>query len=225
MKLAALISGGKDSVYAMYLAKKQGHSVDYVLSMTPETGESYMFHHPNAWVTKLQAESMNAKIITGFTKGEKEKELDDLKDLIAKVCNDVDGLVTGAVASKYQADRIKKICGDLGIESVSPLWGINLETYWEKLLWSDFEIIIVSVSAEGLGKEWLGRKMDSEAVADLKAAAKQNKINLAGEGGEFETLVVNCPLFSRRIRVIKSETRWDSKTDTGQFIVTEAGLE
>ncbi|MFH0889692.1 MAG: diphthine--ammonia ligase [Candidatus Aenigmatarchaeota archaeon] len=225
MKLAALVSGGKDSLYAIYLAKKQGHSVECILLMIPETNESWMFHHPNAWIVKLHAESMGVKILTAFTKGEKEKELEDLKALISKARSGVDGIVSGAVASRYQSDRLKNICDEFGLEIISPLWGRDLNTYWEELLDNGFEIIITSVSAQGLGKEWLGRSMDKKATEELKTIAKKNKMNLAGEGGEFETLVLNCPLFKKRIKISKSETKWDSKMQTGQFLITEATLE
>jgi len=224
MKLAALISGGKDSVYAAYLAKHDSHEIKYLLAVIPESDESWMFHHPNIELTKLQAEAIRIQILTEKTRGEKEKELEDLKTLISRIKDDIDGVITGAVASRYQSERLKKICDEFGLKLVSPSWNRDLESYWDELIDNDFEIIIVSVAAQGLGKEWLGRKMDKNAVAKLKEVARKNKINIAGEGGEFETFVLNCPLFKKRIEIIKSETKWDDKTQTGQFHITEAKL-
>ncbi|MEA3255567.1 MAG: diphthine--ammonia ligase, partial [Candidatus Altiarchaeota archaeon] len=110
MKLAALTSGGKDSLYAIYLAKKKGGDIKYLLSMKPQSSESYMFHHPNIELTGLQAELMEIPLITEETEGVKEEELKDLKRLISRVKDDVDGVLTGAIASNYQRERIDKIC-------------------------------------------------------------------------------------------------------------------
>ncbi|HDH28740.1 MAG TPA: TIGR00289 family protein, partial [Euryarchaeota archaeon] len=97
MKLAALISGGKDSILALYQMHKAGHEIKYLLVMEPETDESYMFHHPNIWVSELISESLNIPLIKGTTHGRKEEELTDLKELLQKVAGDIDGVITGAL--------------------------------------------------------------------------------------------------------------------------------
>jgi len=167
MKLAALISGGKDSLYALYTMSKK-HEIAYLLTVFPERDDSYMFHHPNLSLTKLQAEAMGIPLLTRVTKGEKEKELEDLKRLFSKVKDRVDGIVSGALASRYQKQRIDKLCEELGLKSLAPLWGISGEELWKQLLENKFEVIVTSVAAMGLSKEWLGRKIDHEAFEELK---------------------------------------------------------
>src|SRR3989338_7366891 len=125
MNLAALISGGKDSLYAMHLAQKQGHEIKYIVSVHSENPESYMFHHPNHELVSKQAEIMKIPLIKCKTMGIKEHELEDLEKCLSKL--DIDGVVTGAVASNYQKQRIDKICDNLNIESIALLWQKNPE--------------------------------------------------------------------------------------------------
>lgn len=208
MKLAALVSGGKDSIFAMYAMKQKCHQITHILTMMPTREDSYMFHHPNVHLTAMQAELMGIPQIIGKTKGEKEKELKDLEALIAKVKGKVDGIVTGALYSNYQKVRIDAIAKKLGLKSEAPLWNIDLKHYWNLLLENKFEVIITAVAAEGLDESWLGRKIDEKAVSELIKISEKNKINIAGEGGEFETFVLDCPLFSKRIEIIEARKVW-----------------
>ncbi|MFC1804118.1 TIGR00289 family protein, partial [Thermoproteota archaeon] len=107
MRLAGLFSGGKDSTYAAHIAEKNGHILDNLVSLKSMNPDSYMFHTVNINITKLQAQAWGISYIEAQTLGIKEKELEDLKKTLGKL--DVDGVVTGAIASKYQADRINKL--------------------------------------------------------------------------------------------------------------------
>jgi ABC transporter with metal-binding/Fe-S-binding domain ATP-binding protein len=198
MKLACLFSGGKDSTYALYLTLKEGHEVAYLVSVFPESPESYMFHYPMIEKTIEQAEAIGIKHIIVRTKGEKEKELEDLKNALSRL--DVDGVVSGAIASNYQKSRIDRIAKELGIASLAPLWHKDEERLLKEQIDSGFEIIITHVAAQGLDKSWIGRKIDRKALEELKKIREKYQINLSGEGGEFETLVLDCPLFSHPIK-------------------------
>jgi len=203
MRLACLFSGGKDSTYALYLILKEGHDVKYLVSVFPESSESYMFHYPMIERTKEQAESIGIKHVIVRTKGEKEKELDDLKKALGKL--DIDGLFSGAIASSYQKSRIDRIAKELGIVSLAPLWHKDQEGLLKEQIDAGFEIIITHVAAEGLDRSWVGRRIDYKAFEELKKIRDKHKINISGEGGEFETLVLNCPLFSHPLKVPKKD--------------------
>ena len=222
MKLAALVSGGKDSVFALYRAVKAGHEVRYILNMLPEREDSWMFHHPNAALVELQAKAMGIPLVRGTTRGEKEAELADLRRLIAKVAQEVEGIVTGALASNYQRERIERLCRELGLKTYSPLWGIEPESYWAELLANRFEVMITAVAAEGLGEEWLGVVVTREKLAELKRLAKQYRFHLGFEGGEAETLVLDMPLFRQRLVVKKARKLW--RGNSGVYIIEEAEL-
>jgi len=214
MRLAALTSGGKDSLYAVYLARKEGHDIRYLLSMIPESHESYMFHHPNIKLSEIQAELMGIPLLVEKTSGEKEKELKDLERLILRVKDEVDGILTGVIASNYQRERIDRICKKFSLECISPLWHINPEKYWHELMRSGFRIMITSVSAEGLDKGWLGRIIDEKTVDELKELNRRFKIHLSFEGGEAETLVLDCPMFEKGIKIVEAKREWDGQRGT-----------
>lgn len=222
MRLAVLSGGGKDSLYAAYLMHSMGHELRYLLTMYPAKAESYMFHYPDVHMTELQAEAMGIKRLVGTTPGEKEEELVELRELMAMVGGEVDGIVTGALASNYQRSRIEAICKDLGLASHAPLWQIDPEKLWEGLLGEGFEVIITSVSAQGLGEGWLGRRIDRQALQELTALARRHRFHLGFEGGEAETLVLDMPLFRKRIRVLKARREWDGTR--GQYTIEEAEL-
>jgi diphthine-ammonia ligase len=205
MKLGVLFSGGKDSTYAAYLEKQKGNELVCLISVFSENEDSYMFHTPAIELTKRQAELMGLPMVLGTTKGEKEIELVDLKRIIREAVKKykIEGIITGAVGSVYQADRIQKICDELKIKCVNPLWQKKQFSLLEELIENKFEAIIVSVAAYPLDKSWIGRKIDLKFIEELKKLNEKYKIHPAGEGGEFESLVVNCPLFNKKLDLPK----------------------
>lgn len=222
MKIASLFSGGKDSVFALH---KVMHEVACLITIKSKRTDSYMFHIPNIELAKLQAEALEIPVIYMESSGVKEKELEDLKKAmkIAKKKYNIQGLVSGALASKYQAGRIKKLCDELDLISINPLWGIDEEQYLRDLIKAKFNVIITGIAADGLNKNWLGRKIDDNCIADLKKLHEKNKIHIAAEGGEYETFVLNCPLFKKKIKIKDSEIRMENEC-TGQYVIKAADL-
>ncbi len=203
MKAAVLFSGGKDSTYAAYLAKKAGCELACLISLFSENKESYMFHTPSISQVKSQAEAINLPLITTKTKGIKEEELGDLIDIIKKAKDkyQFDTLVTGALHSDYQASRIQKICDKLKLKCFNPLWHKDEIEYLHELIDANFKIMIVGVFAFPLDQSWLGRIIDNNFINEVSQLKVKYKIHAAGEGGEFETFVLNCPLFKHELKV------------------------
>ncbi len=203
MKLGILFSGGKDSTYAAYLAKKQGNELACLITIRSENPDSYMFHTPSIVQTEKQAEAIGLPLVVASTKGEKEKELTDLKKAIAdaKKKYHIEGIVTGALYSEYQASRIQKIANELSIKCINPLWHKDQIAYLKELVENKFEIIITGVAAYPLDQTWLGRNIDAKFISEVEKLQQQYSLNPAGEGGEFETFVLNCPLFKRALKV------------------------
>ncbi|MBI4020819.1 MAG: diphthine--ammonia ligase [Candidatus Aenigmarchaeota archaeon] len=216
MKLASLYSGGKDSTYAVWKAVQAGHTITTLVSFLPENPDSYMFHHPNVRWTSLQAEAMGLPILQLPTHGEKEAELADLERALRGL--DIDGVTSGALASQYQKSRVDAICGKLGLASLSPAWHADVEAYWREMLAAGFRIIVTKVACDGLGKAWLGREVTGSAFAELQALAKTYRFHLGFEGGEAETFVLDCPLFSRPVQVTEARTAWDGETGTYRIV-------
>lgn len=224
MNIGALISGGKDSLYAAYLAAKK-HKLVCLISLNSLNKESYMFHIPNIELVKSQAKAMNLPIIFEKTEGKKEKELKDLENSVKKAKSKykIEGLVSGALASNYQKERIEKICKKLNLSSITPLWHINEEKYMHALIKDGFKVIITAIAADGLDKSFLGRIIDKKIIEKLKKINKKTGIHLAFEGGEAETLVLDCPLFNKKIKVADVKIEMENEC-TGHYLIKKAIL-
>ncbi len=220
MKVAALFSGGKDSTYAIHLAQQRGWDVSILVSMFPDADDSYMFHVPNIHLTPMLAEAMNVDFLKRQTSGEKERELEDLKEALASL--EVDGVITGAIASVYQASRVDRICFELGLRSFNPLWRWDQRAVLDGQVGAGFKVMVVGVYADGLDEDWLGRILDDDAIAELEKIAVEKGINISGEGGEFETLVVDGPNFLKRLEILDSKIVWHGQS--GEMVVTLACL-
>ena len=209
MKVAVLFSGGKDSCYSAYLVKQEGHKLACLISIFSENPDSFMFHTPNIKLVEKQAKVMNIPLMIDKTKGEKEIELEDLERAIsnAKKKYKIEGLVTGALHSVYQASRIQKICDKLKIKCINPLWHKQEIEYLKSLIKDKFKIIVAAVAAYPLDDSWLGREIDNAFITDVKELNQQYKIHPAGEGGEFETLVLDCPLFEKPLKITNKEIK------------------
>jgi len=203
MKLAVLFSGGKDSTYAAYLAQKSGYDLACLISIYSENKDSFMFHTPSIEKTKKQAQVMNIPLLIQKTKGKKENELKDLENAIKTAIKKykIKGVVTGAIESIYQATRIQKICDKLNIECFNPLWQKDELKYLDELIKNKFKIILTGVAAYPLNEKWLGKIIDKNFIKDIKELNKKYQIHVAGEGGEFETFVLNCPLFKKELKI------------------------
>ncbi|MEK6895299.1 MAG: diphthine--ammonia ligase [Nanoarchaeota archaeon] len=204
MKLGVLFSGGKDSTYAAWLAKKEGYEITCLITIRSENKDSFMFHTPSISKTEKQAEAMGIPLVIQKTKGEKEDELVDLEKVIikAKKKYKIEGVLTGAVESVYQASRIQKICNKIGVECFNPLWQKEQIELLEDLVKNKFEVVITGVAAYPLDEKWLGRKIDKRFIDEIKELNEKYKINPAGEGGEFESFVLNAPdLFKDKLKI------------------------
>lgn len=219
MKLGILFSGGKDSTYAAWLVKKKGHEIGCLITIHSKNQDSFMFHTPAIQLTKRQAELMGIPLLVEVTLGEKEKELEDLERAIekAKTQYGIEGIVTGALASNYQASRILEICRKLGLECVNPLWHKDQVELLRELVKNNFEIIISAVAAFPLDKKWVGRKIDEKFIHEVAHLQKMHQLNPAGEGGEFESLVVNCPLFNKKLGAHLVEVSGERHAWRGHF--------
>ena len=225
MKLASLFSGGKDSLYAVYLAQKQGHKVACLLSVFTKSDESHLLHHPNLQWTKLQSESMKIPQLTiNSNSDDTGDELVLLEQLIQKSIDQyqIQGLVHGGIKSNFQKEKFETLCSKLNLLSISPLWDLEPEKYLNDLVESNFNFIITSVSSDGLDDTWLGKSISKFDINTLKNLSEKFGFNLNFEGGEAETFVINCPLFSNRIVITESRKEWNGYR--GRFEIVDAGL-
>jgi len=220
MRVAVLVTGGKDSALSLHRALKLGYEVKFLVTMIPQREESWMFHFPNIHLTDLFAEAVEIPLVKAETVGIKEKELKDLQNLLATL--DIEGVVSGAISSRYQKERIDKICRELNLKSIAPLWQADPMQLLKEIINLDFEVIIVGVYAYGFDQSWLGRKIDSTTLKKLVELNDKYQISLVGEGGEYETLVLDAPFFKKKIQVLQTERIWEN--NSGYLLVKEAQL-
>ena len=220
MRVAVLATGGKDSVLALYHVLNEDCDVRCLATMIPQREDSWMFHYPNIRLVDLFAEAVELPLVKAETSGVKEEEVEDLKRLIETL--DVEGIVSGAIASNYQKTRLEGICKQLKLKCIAPLWHRNPLDVLKEILDLKFEVIITGVYAYGFSPEWLGRRIDEGAVADLMELNRRYGVSLVGEGGEYETLVLDAPFFKRRIETVEAEEIW--KNQNGYFQIVKAEL-
>lgn len=224
MKLACLFSGGKDSTFALYRILQEKHEIVCLLTMKSKRKDSYMYHLPNIHLAEYSAQALDIPLIFSETSGEKEKELIELeKELLAlKKSQGIKGVVSGAVASNYQKERIDNICKKLKLKSIAPLWHKDEKELVEEMLANGFKIMIVGVAAAGLDEKWLGMELNEKSLKELIKLKEKYGVSLVGEGGEFETLVIDCPIFKKKINVIESEKKFSGTS--GELVIKKIEL-
>ena len=221
MTVTALVSGGKDSVYAAYLADTQGWPVDELLTLAPRDPESMMFHTPNlAWVS-LQAEAWGKRHRLAPVQGDGEAA--ELAALEEALSGDRGPVVAGAIASSYQWARLLRIADRLGRRLYAPLWRKEPHAVVREEIAAGLEILFVHLSAEPLPPSWLGERLTEQRLAELeRISSRVRPVNVAGEGGEYETLVVDAPFFRSRLVLDRTEARTDRST--AQLVISNAHL-
>ena len=197
MRLASLYSGGKDSSFSLYVAEQSGHEVPYLVNIVPEDRASWIFHTPNLNVRST---------------GEEDSDMEGLRKALEGL--DIDGVVTGAVWSDYQWDRMNLVCGDLGLKVISPMWRKDQDMLMEQIIDSGIRAVIVGCYAEGFDESWLGRPIDRETLEELKALRKKYGISIMGEGGEYESMTLYIPGFTHAFEIAEAEKEWKRNDGT-----------
>lgn len=210
LRVAVLFSGGKDSTLAVWKTVKLGHKISALLTVKPANPESWMFHHPCIELTPLQAQVMRLPLHVEETLGRKEEELRDLRKALEFLKKEygIEAVASGAVESRYQKVRIEKTCKEAGLLSLNPLWERGPLKLLEETLSLGFETVFTAVAAQGFDESWLNRRLDEEAVRDLKILNRKFGVHLSLEGGEGETFVKDASFFAKKVQFCGVEKVW-----------------
>lgn len=216
----SLFSGGKDSSWACYRARESGYPVESLLTVHPPEG-SFLFHVPATELAGLAADSIGLPLVevepavaveeSADSAEQGDRELEPLEAALREYRDGHDGLggvTAGAVASEYQAGRLAAMCDRLGCELFAPLWAVDPLAGGREMVEAGFDIRVISVAADGLDASWLGRRLDHAALDELAGLNEARGIHVLGEGGEYETLVVDGPHMDRRIEY-HAEPVWE----------------
>lgn len=201
MKCAALLSGGKDSVAAVEVAQGHGWEVVVGLAMHPAQDDAWMYHTPNLDAVRGVADCLGVPLEEVAARTGADEEVQDLQDALSalQAAHGIDAVVSGALASEYQRTRIDRVGHRLGLKTFAPLWHKDPQTYMAGLLQGGYDIRLSRVACDGMDGTWAGRRMDEATVAAIQALP--GRPHVAGEGGEFETLVLDAPHYRKRIVV------------------------
>jgi diphthine-ammonia ligase len=225
LRLASLYSGGKDSNYSIFEINRLRHDVVCLISIISEISDSLLFHFPNIQLTRVLAQAIDLPIRDFKSKTSSlENEIAVLENAISSVKDEfgIEGIVHGGISSNFQKRNFEKICSDLELSVFSPLWNLNPSSYLHRMIDEKFKIIITGVSAMGLDREWLGIQLEHESVQRLESLSSKYGFNLNFEGGEAETLVVDCPIYKKKLEIRTGMVKWFG--DNGIFEITDYEL-
>jgi diphthine-ammonia ligase len=222
MTVTALVSGGKDSVYAAYLAETQGRTVDELVTLLPSDPSSMLFHTPNLDLVPLQARAWRKS--HRFVEVAGASEADELAALERALRGSSGWVVAGAIESSYQWARLLEVAGHVHRPLYTPLWRKDPGRVVRAEIDAGLDVRLVHLAAEPLGPELLDRRLDPELLGELERRSRSvRRTHVAGEGGEYETAVLDAPFFAARIAVDEAERRVAPSSST--LIVRRAHLE
>lgn len=218
MRYLALVSGGKDSMYAIHCLGREGHELVGLLHMRggAEYRDSYMYQTVGSEAVEAFGECLGVPVFvhpTGcrsISQGleyarEEGDEVEDLHAAIACAMSEVEfeGVSSGAILSRYQRNRVEDVCRRLSLKSLSPLWEMDQKRLLAQMVGDGMEAVVVKVASSALGRGCIGMRLPD--IHELLCGSGLQEVNFCGEGGEYETIVVDCPMFTKRISIDRYE--------------------
>lgn len=199
-----------------------GFEVERIVTFLPQDPESKLFHVPNVRWTTLQAEAIMLPQDVVSVPENREREVLHQTLLQLKSKHGLEGVIAGIIASNYQRRVLQEVCDEVGLQLITPIWGHDQFEVVHQIIREGFKAIVVGVYAEGLTQQWLGREVDETFIKHLRDLSETWKINPSGEGGEYETFVVDAPHFTKRVKVLDCEVVW--YRNWGELIILNAML-
>jgi ABC transporter with metal-binding/Fe-S-binding domain ATP-binding protein len=223
VRFATLVSGGKDSCLAHHVALERGFEPVAGIVIRPEDPDSHMFHVPNLDVAATQVDALGLEAIELSAPAGKETETEVLTTAFEQAREaGAETIVAGAVGSEYQRVRVERAAEATGLEVHTPLWRKDPWRILEPLAGGGFDVRFSRVAAMGFTEDWLGRRLDEAALGDLRELHEDYRVHPVGEGGEYESLVLDAPAFEHPIAVDEAETTF--ARERGSWIVHEHHL-
>ncbi|KAJ6246898.1 duf71 -containing protein [Anaeramoeba flamelloides] len=249
MKIAALISGGKDSFFTAHVCVNElGHELCALVNLYPSQEgtyelDSYSFQTVGHELIEAYAECTDLPLYRRPFQGlspnqdlqykpsDKKDEVEDLYAILKYVKEeipDLEGICCGAILSNYQRTRVENVCSRLDLIVLAPLWRIGQPELLRRMVQAPMDSILIKVASMGLNpKKHLGKSL-VELEDELMELSAKYQLNCCGEGGEYESLTLDCPIFEKRIVLddFKIEITSDNEfAPVGYVIVKKFHLE
>ena len=197
MKVFASWSGGKDCTLATYKAVSQGHEVSYLLNFISEDGERSSSHGVKSSVLDLQAKAIGIPILQVKTSWESYEE--NFKKAIKKLKErGIEGGVFGDIYLAEHREWIERVCSEMGIQAILPLWGSDTANLMAEFIGLGFTSILVATK---LDETFLGKTLNEDLVNQLTELGSDP----CGEGGEYHSFVNAGPLFHKKLKITEGE--------------------
>jgi asparagine synthase (glutamine-hydrolysing) len=200
-----------ESVLALLKAKEKGHEIKYLAAVHAKDGKNYLYQTPNIGLTLMQSQVINIQLVSKEAKSD-----EDLKVLLNGL--NCEGVVCGLVENKKERRIIKKVCKELNLKLLTPLWGLKKGEMLEEVVKNRLEAIITAINDSD--ESLLGKIMDEKVIAELKS----KNCDILSENGKFEAIVLDCHAFQRSIKITKDNKEWNNETKSGKLIIEDAVL-
>lgn len=204
LKVAVSWSGGKDSCFSLFRSIGQSPSacqVCFLLNMVNRDAKRSMSHGLDPKLIATQAEAMEIPILQRETTWETYEQ--EFKRAVAELKQKgINGVVFGDIDLQEHKDWVERVCGELGVNPILPLWGSEPQRLLSDFIDAGFEAVVVTAKAELFSEKWLGRNMSREFIEELDRLNKESNTHICGEKGEYHTFVIDGPIFKRRIKII-----------------------
>ncbi|MHA1206701.1 MAG: diphthine--ammonia ligase [Candidatus Hodarchaeales archaeon] len=223
MRVSCLVSGGKDSIYALWCALHQ-YEVVSIINFESDKSESLLFHIPNAKYVSLVAKMFSLPLISIKIKSDDlEEEIKQLVNAIRK--SRIEAIVTGGIRSEFQRYHFNRAALLANVKCFNPLWRLSPELIIQDLINNNFEIILISVSSMGLDQNFLGKKLTPNLINKIRNLSYGSDLAIIGEGGEYESFVLDAPFFPSRIVIQETQIHWNEFREEGYLEIIKAILE
>lgn len=222
MRVVAMVSGGKDSCYNMMQCVAEGHEIVALANLHPKDRDeldSFMYQTVGHMGIEILAKAMCLPLYRRETKGKStqtgkyyvptdDDEVEDLYTLLEETKKElnVEAVAVGAILSDYQRVRVENVCSRLNLVSLAYLWRRDQTELLQEMIDCHVHAIIIKVAALGLVPDrHLGKSLREIQPHLIKMRDKYG-LNVCGEGGEYETFTLDCPLFKQKIYVEDVQT-------------------
>lgn len=199
MKVFCSWSGGKDSCLSCYRAMLEGHEVSHLFTMFDTTGKNTRSHRLSKELVLAQAQAMGIPVhhrraSWNTYETEFKKAMSFFKE------EGVQGGVFGDMHLDEHREWVEGVCAGPGFIPLFPLWDVQGDDLLWQFVEAGFEAVVIAVRGDRLDADWLGRRIDQEFI---NALGKES-VDICGEQGEYHTLVIDGPIFEKRIRIMDS---------------------
>ena len=194
-------SGGKDSCLACYKVMVENYNVVHLVNTISKEYQRVRFHGIKDRLIQVQAEAIGIPLFQIETSGDNYEF--DFKESVRNLISnkDIHGMVFGDIHLEHGREWVEKVCGELGIRAIEPLWQRRQEEILSDFINAGFEAYVTSCQADLVDKKFIGRRLDKRFLKDISELG----IDICGENGEYHTVVTDGPIFKQRINLLESQ--------------------